>query len=163
MGARPRGFAGVPQRSDGERRHGDTHNDAQRAGFEGSGHEVSQRGAVRRGDGVIAIERPVLKQILFARTSHDDQSERLVGLVHAMDRLGDFAVAKRLPLAFGNGRDRRLHALLSLILPSPLAWSCRPWVGGEGGGGKYALVKQPGIYEMPLYWIGVEALINPVL
>src|SRR5665647_2915324 len=60
------------------------------------------------GDGVIAIERPVLKQILFARTSHDDQSERLVGLVHAMDRLGDFAVAKRLPLAFGNGRDRRL-------------------------------------------------------
>ena len=31
--------------------HGDTHNDARRAGFEGSGHEVSQRGAVRRGDG----------------------------------------------------------------------------------------------------------------
>ena len=51
MGARPRGFAGVPQRSDEERRHGDTCNDAQRAGFEGSGHEVSQRRAVRRGDG----------------------------------------------------------------------------------------------------------------
>ncbi len=53
------------------------------------------------GDGVIAIGRLVLKQILFPRTSHDDQSERLVGLVHAMDRLGDFSVAKRLPLASG--------------------------------------------------------------
>ena len=26
-----------------------------------------------------------------------------------MDRLGDFSVAERLPIAFGNGSDRRLH------------------------------------------------------
>ena len=51
MGARPRGFAGMAQHSGGERRDGDTYNDARIAGFEGSGHEVSQRGAVRRGDG----------------------------------------------------------------------------------------------------------------
>jgi mono/diheme cytochrome c family protein len=38
---------------------------------------------------MIAIGRLVL-EILFPRTSHDDQSERLVDLVHAMDRLGDF-------------------------------------------------------------------------
>jgi hypothetical protein len=42
------------------------------------------------GNGVIAIERLVLEQILLPRTSQNDQSERLVGLVHAVDRLGDF-------------------------------------------------------------------------
>ena len=68
------------------------------------------------GDGVITIERLVLEQILFPRTSHDDQSERLVGLVHAMDRLGDFSVTKRLPLAFRNGRDRDLDRRV-LICP----------------------------------------------
>ncbi len=38
-----------------------------------------------------------------------DQSERLVGLVHATNRLRDFYITKLLPLAFGNGHDRRLH------------------------------------------------------
>src|ERR1035437_5477891 len=67
-------------------------------------------------DGMIAIGQIVLEQILFPRTSHDDQSERLVGLVHAMDRLGDFAVAKRLPLFFRNGRD---HGLDRRVLIRP--------------------------------------------
>src|SRR5271168_836086 len=48
------------------------------------------------GNGVIAIERLVLEQILLPRTSQDDQSERLLGLVHAMDRLGDFSVSEAL-------------------------------------------------------------------
>ena len=51
MRARERGFAGMPRRSGGERRHGDTGNDAPGAGFETSHHEVSQHGAVCRGDG----------------------------------------------------------------------------------------------------------------
>src|SRR6516225_8482267 len=48
--------------------------------------------------------------------AQDDQSERLVGLVHAMDRFGDFSISKRLPLAFRNGRD---HGLDRRVLIRP--------------------------------------------
>ena len=75
------------------------------------------------GDGMITIGRPVFEQILFPRTSHDDQSECLVGLGHAMDRLGDFSVAKRLPLAFRNSRD---HGLDRHVLIRP---DCKDLVG----------------------------------
>lgn len=37
------------------------------------------------GDGVTAIERVILEQVLVAGTSLDDQSERFVGLAHALD------------------------------------------------------------------------------
>jgi hypothetical protein len=61
------------------------------------------------GDDVITIGRFLLEQVLVARATHDDQPKRFLGLVHAMNCLGDLPVAELFLIACGNNRDRRLH------------------------------------------------------